>query len=71
MHLSLLSLMISVAVLVASAAVSCYCWQIARRRRRDYGRHDGEWARLTAALRDVDRKLDWVAATAARDGRYR
>lgn len=58
MHFSLLSLVISVAVLIASAAVSGYCWRVARRRRRDGGRHDSEWARLTAALRDLDQELD-------------
>jgi hypothetical protein len=63
----LLSLVISVAALAASAAVGCHCWLAARRRAR---RHD-EWARLSPALRSVDAELDRVwAVESVRLGRH-
>lgn len=62
MHCSLLSLVISVAALAASAAVGCHCWLAARQR----DRHHDEWARLRPALRGIDAELNrlWVAESA-------
>lgn len=54
MHVSLLSLVICVIVAAAAIAVCGHRRAAARRREKERG----EWARMAAELRDLDKDLD-------------
>ena len=72
MHFSLLSMVMSVAAMGASAVVGCHCWLAARRRDRRHGLRHEEWTRLSPALRGIDAELDRLwAAESVRLGRHR
>lgn len=68
MHVGVLNMIISAAVVLAWIALAGYCRRCTRRRE---ARH-AEWARLAPSLSELDADLDLIwAAESARIGRDR